>query len=163
MFSNEAFSKRKAFSKRTMLGAVGLVALGCSVLFAQNLKLSALEKKNREIADREMREILQYGHLEVAGEVMAESYIQHNPNVPNGRAGFLKAMGNRKPDELQPGWKNPPTMVITSGPFVLYMFERKDKDPDDPAKEYTWDHFDMLRVENGKIQEHWDEVEKHAP
>jgi predicted SnoaL-like aldol condensation-catalyzing enzyme len=94
---------------------------------------------------------------------MAESYIQHNPNVPNGRAGFLKAMGNRKPDELKPGWKNPPSLVITSGPFVLYMFDRKDKDPDDPSKQYSWNHFDMLRVENGKIQEHWDEVEKNAP
>jgi predicted SnoaL-like aldol condensation-catalyzing enzyme len=149
-----------------MFGAVALVALGCSVLFAQNLKMSAQEQKNKAVADKEMKDMLQYGHLEVADEVMADAYIQHNPNVPSGREGFKKFFGgnpNRKVEDIKPEWKNPPTLVITSGPFVLYMTDRKAADPNDPSKQYTWDHFDVLRVENGKIQEHWDEAEKAAP
>ena len=43
------------------------------------------------------------------------------------------------------------------------MWDRKAKDPADPSKEYTWDHFDMVRVEGGKIQEHWDEAKKNPP
>jgi len=81
---------------------------------------------------------------------MADSYIQHNPNVPGGREGFKKFFGalpNRKPEPIKEEWKNPPTLTLVSGPYVFYMWDRKEKDPADPTKEYTWDHFDMVRVE----------------
>jgi predicted SnoaL-like aldol condensation-catalyzing enzyme len=54
-----------------------------------------------------------------------------------------------------------PTLTIASGPYVFFMWDRKAKDPTDPAKEYTWDHFDLVRVDNGKIQKHWDEAKKN--
>jgi predicted SnoaL-like aldol condensation-catalyzing enzyme len=38
------------------------------------------------------------------------------------------------------------------------MWERKSKDPADPGKEYVWSHFDVVRIENGLIKEHWDEA-----
>jgi predicted SnoaL-like aldol condensation-catalyzing enzyme len=151
---------------RKMLIGTGVVVVGCMTLFAQSLKYSAQEKKNLEIATRELKDMLQYGHLEVADEVMADSYIQHNPNVPGGREGFKKFFGaqpNRQPEAIKEAWKNPPTLTIASGPYVFFMWDRKAKDPADPAKEYTWDHFDMVRVENGKIQEHWDEARKNPP
>ena len=50
---------------------------------------SAQEKKNIEIATVEFKDILQYGHTEFAEKVMAPTYIQHNPNVPTGRAAFV--------------------------------------------------------------------------
>jgi predicted SnoaL-like aldol condensation-catalyzing enzyme len=153
-------------SRMKLVGAAAILAAGCVTLFAQNLKYSAQEKKNLAIATRELKDMLQYGHLEVADEVMADSYIQHNPNVPGGREGFKKFFGaqpNRQPEAIKEEWKNPPTLTIASGPYVFFMWDRKAKDPADPSKEYTWDHFDMVRVENGKIQEHWDEAKKNAP
>ncbi len=154
-------------SKMKLFGAASvIVAAGCVTLYAQNLKLSDQEKKNLAIATRELKDMLQYGHLEIADEVMADSYIQHNPNVPGGREGFKKFFGalpNRKPEPIKEEWKNPPTLTLVSGPYVFYMWDRKEKDPADPSKEYTWDHFDMVRVENGKIQEHWDEAKKNPP
>ena len=33
-----------------------------------------------------------------------------------------------------------------------------DKDPNDLSKEYAWTHFDVIRIENGLIKEHWDEA-----
>jgi predicted SnoaL-like aldol condensation-catalyzing enzyme len=143
-----------------------LIAGSAMLLFAQNLKYSAEEKKNIAIATKELKDMLQYGHLEVADEVMADSYIQHNPNVPGGREGFKKFFGalpNRQPEPIKEEWKNPPTLTLASGPYVFFMWDRKAKDPSDPSKEYTWDHFDMVRVENGKIQEHWDEARKNPP
>jgi predicted SnoaL-like aldol condensation-catalyzing enzyme len=143
------------------------VAAGCVALFAQSgLKLSAQEQKNVAIATKELKDMLQYNHLEIADEVMADSYIQHNPNVPGGREGFKKFFGGlpgRQPEPIKPEWKNPPTLTIASGPYVFFMWDRKAKDPADASKEYTWDHFDMVRVENGKIQEHWDEAKKNPP
>ncbi len=149
-----------------LYGAAVLIAAAGSILVAQpSLKYSAQEQKNLAIATRELKDMLQYNHLEVADEVMADSYIQHNPNVPGGRDGFKTFFAPRaaNPEAIQAEWKNPPTLTIASGPYVFFMWDRKAKDPADPSKEYTWDHFDMVRVENGKIQEHWDEARKNPP
>jgi predicted SnoaL-like aldol condensation-catalyzing enzyme len=154
-------------SKIKLFGGMAVIAAaGCAALYAQSLKYSAQEQKNLAIATKELKDMLQYGHLEIADEVMADSYIQHNPNVPGGREGFKKffsALPNRKPEPIKEAWKNPPTLTLVSGPYVFMMWDRKAKDPADPSKEYTWDHFDMVRVENGKIQEHWDEAKKNPP
>jgi predicted SnoaL-like aldol condensation-catalyzing enzyme len=123
--------------------------------------LSAEEKKNLDIGVMELKDMLQYGHLELADKVMDPGYIQHNPNVPQGRDGFKAYMAKvpgRTPQEIKPEWKNPPTITLVSGPYVAFMFNRKDKDPNDPSQEYTWSHFDVIRVENGLIKEHWDEA-----
>ena len=53
--------------------------------------LSAEEKRNLEIGTMELKDMLQYGHLELADKVMDPGYIQHNPNVPQGRDGAPEA------------------------------------------------------------------------
>jgi predicted SnoaL-like aldol condensation-catalyzing enzyme len=45
----------------------------------------------------------------------------------------------------------------------MFMRDTKAKDPLDPQKEYVRDHFDIVRIENGMIAEHWDEAKKAAP
>jgi predicted SnoaL-like aldol condensation-catalyzing enzyme len=123
--------------------------------------LSAEEQKNLEIGVMELKDMLQYGHLELADKVMDPGYIQHNPNVPQGRDGFKQYMSRvpgRTPQEIKKEWVRPPTITLVSGPYVVFMFERTDKDPNDASKEYVWSHFDVVRVENGLIKEHWDEA-----
>jgi predicted SnoaL-like aldol condensation-catalyzing enzyme len=39
------------------------------------------------------------------------------------------------------------------------MWDREDKDSADPSKEYTRSRFDVVRIENGLIKEHWDEAQ----
>jgi predicted SnoaL-like aldol condensation-catalyzing enzyme len=122
------------------------------------------EQKNIDIANVEFKDILQYGHTELAEKVMAPSYIQHNPNVPTGRAAFVDFFSKiRKPEPLKAEWKNKPTLTIASGPYVFYMIKRMEKDPDDAAKTYPAFWFDMVRVENGLIAEHWDSAVKNPP
>jgi predicted SnoaL-like aldol condensation-catalyzing enzyme len=122
------------------------------------------EQKNLEIATVEFKDILQYGHTELAEKVMAPTYIQHNPNVPTGRAAFVEFFSRiRKPEPLQAGWKNKPTMMFASGPYVFVMVKRMEKDPDDPAQTYPAYWFDLVRVDNGMVQEHWDSATKTAP
>jgi predicted SnoaL-like aldol condensation-catalyzing enzyme len=123
--------------------------------------LSAEERRNLELATLEMKDMLQYGHLELADTVMDPGYIQHNPNVPQGRDGFKQFMSRvpgRTPREIKPEWVSAPSLTLVSGPYVLMMWDRKDKDPNDPSREYVWNHFDVIRVENGLIKEHWDEA-----
>ena len=123
--------------------------------------LSAEEKRNLDIGVMELKDMLQYGHLELADKVMDPGYLQHNPNVPQGRDGFKQYMSRtpgRTPQEIKPEWLRPPSLTLVSGPYVVFMFDRTDKDPNDPSKEYVWNHFDVIRVENGLIKEHWDEA-----
>jgi len=125
---------------------------------------SSQEKKNLEIATVEFKDILQYGHVELADKVMAPTYIQHNPNVPTGRAAFVDFFSKiRKPEPLQAAWKNKPTLMFASGPYVFLIVKRQEKDPNDPSKTYPAYWFDMVRVEDGMIQEHWDAATKNAP
>jgi predicted SnoaL-like aldol condensation-catalyzing enzyme len=131
---------------------------------AVKFDFSAQEKKNIEIATVEFKDILQYGHVELAEKVMAPTYIQHNPNVPTGRAAFVDFFSrNRKPEPLQAEWKNKPTLMFASGSYVFLIVKRAEKDPDDPAKTYPAYWFDMVRVDNGMIQEHWDAATKNPP
>ena len=128
--------------------------------------LSAEEQRNLEIATIELKDMLQYGHLELADKVMDPGYIQHNPRVPQGRDGFkqfMSATPGRTPQEIKPEWIRPPALTLVSGPYVVFMWDRTDKDPNDPSREYVWNHFDIVRIENGLIKEHWDEAVLAAP
>jgi predicted SnoaL-like aldol condensation-catalyzing enzyme len=43
---------------------------------------------------------------------------------------------------------------------VVLNFVQEVPDPRDPSKKYTTTWFDMLRIENGKLAEHWDSALK---
>lgn len=132
-------------------------------------KLSKEEAKALALGTEELKDILQYGHLELADKSMDPGYIQHNPNVPQGRDGFKQFMSRipgRRPEDakpIKPEWPNPPALTLVDGSYVLFMWDRKAKDPDDAGREYTWNHFDVVRAENGLIKEHWDEARINPP
>ncbi len=103
------------------------------------------------------REVLEAGHLELADKYLAESYIQHNPSVPTGRAGFVAFFSQfAKPKPIDAHIKAPLVSVVAEGDLVVLSFVNELPDPKDPAKKYTTTAFDMFRIEGGKIAEHWD-------
>ncbi len=107
------------------------------------------------------REVFEGGHMELAKKYMAESYIQHNPNVPTGRAAFVDFFTKySKPKSIEPKIKAPLVAIVAEGDLVVLSFVREEKDPKDATKKYTTTWFDMFRVENGKIAEHWDAASK---
>jgi hypothetical protein len=46
------------------------------------------EKRNLAFVLDWWREVIDGGHLELTSKYQADNYIQHNPNVPTGRAAF---------------------------------------------------------------------------
>lgn len=124
-------------------------------------KLSGVERRNLAVATEELKDVLQYGHLDLADNIIAPGYIQHNPNVPQGREGFKRVMARpagTPVEAIMPAWKSAPALTLAQGPYVLMMWNWNVKDPVDPAKTYVRNHFDLLRIENGQSQEHWDEA-----
>lgn len=107
------------------------------------------------------REVFEAGHMELAPKYMAESYIQHNPNVPTGRAAFVEFFAkNVKPQPIEPRVKAPLVAIVADGDLVILAFAREAPDPKDAAARYTTTWFDMFRIEGGKIAEHWDPATK---
>lgn len=129
-------------------------------------KLNGREKQTLALGTEELKDMLQYGHLELADKTMDPGYIQHNPNVPQGRDGFKQFMSRipgRTPKPIETAWINPPVLTLVEGPYCLFMWDRMAKDPDDASREYKWNHFDVVRAENGLIKEHWDEARINPP
>jgi predicted SnoaL-like aldol condensation-catalyzing enzyme len=103
------------------------------------------------------REVLEAGHMDLAPNYMLESYIQHNPNVPTGRAAFIEFFSKMsKPKPIEPTIKAPLVAIVAERDLVVLSFVRKVADPKDKTKTYTTTWFDMFRVEEDKIAEHWD-------
>jgi predicted SnoaL-like aldol condensation-catalyzing enzyme len=103
------------------------------------------------------REVFEGGHLDLADKYMAEDYIQHNPNVPTGRAAFVTFFGRiAKPKPVAPRITSPLVAITGEGDLVTLAFAREYPDPRNPGAKYTTTWFDMFRIENGRIAEHWD-------
>ncbi len=103
------------------------------------------------------REVFEAGHMDLAEKYMAADYIQHNPNVPTGRAAFVAFFTQFvKPKAIQPTIQAPVVTMVAEGDKVVISFVRTMADAKDPAKKSTTTWFDMFRIENGKIAEHWD-------
>jgi predicted SnoaL-like aldol condensation-catalyzing enzyme len=123
------------------------------MLAAADPKLAA----NKRLAYDFRREALEGGHLDLAEKYLAEDYIQHNPNVPTGRAGFVKFFSAfTKPVAIEPTIKAPLVSIVAEGNLVALSFVQEETDPRDSSKKYTTTSFDMFRIEEGKIAEHWD-------
>jgi len=125
--------------------------------------MTAQEKKNLQFVLDWWREVIVARHVDLAEKYQAEDYIQHNPNIPTGRAAFVKAFGSRPPQAIPDKLPNQPVVTFAKGDYVGLIWEREDKDPTDPSKIYRYNTFDVLRLQNGKIQEHWDSAFKNPP
>lgn len=116
---------------------------------------------NKKLVFDMWRAIVQGGHWEMAPQFFTESYIQHNPNVASGRdalMAYLKATRPVRP--IAPTITFPVVAIVAEGDLVLLATVSYAPDPANPGKKYTGTHFDLYRVENGKIAEHWDSVPK---
>ena len=94
------------------------------------------------------------GDTAVADEVLADGYIQHNLAYGTGKAAFISAVEGLKATGVPTTVKN--VRAFTDGDYVflqnLYNFAGAG---DQVA-------FDVFRFENGKIAEHWDNLDAVA-
>ena len=117
--------------------------------------------RNKKIVYDFWREVFEAGHLELAEKFMTETYIQHNPNVPTGRQGFINFFSKfRKPIPIVDTIKGPLIAIVAEGDLVVLVFKRELQEPKDNTKKYKTTSFEMLRVEGGKVAEHWDNATK---
>lgn len=118
-------------------------------------------RKNKKLVYDFWREVFEAGHMELAPQYMSENYIQHNPNVATGRDAFVKFFSNiKKPQPIADTITMPLVNIVAERDLVILTFVSELPDPKNPEKTYTTTWFDMFRIENGKIAEHWDPMQK---
>ena len=146
------------FLKAVAVGAALVVSMSGPV-FAQAKNMTAQEQANLKLVLDWWGEVLQAGHLELAPKYMAEDYIQHNPNVVSGRDALVKYIKQTRPArELKPLLDFPVISITAEGDIVVIAIVSWQDDEE--GKRYANTHFDMFRIENGKIAEHWDPAQK---
>ena len=130
-----------------------------ALLKSKDPKLAA----NKKLAYDFFRVVLRERHLDEAEKYMKADYIQHNPNADTGiegfKAYFTKLGGPQPIPDSLPGL----VAIQAEGNYVTLSFVREMDDPVSKGQKYTTTWFDMFRIDNGKIAEHWDVATKAAP
>src|SRR5215470_690610 len=114
---------------------------------------------NKKLVYDFWREVLEARHLDLAEKYMRTDYMQHNPNAETGVAGF-KAYFSRLggPLPIEPKIKRQVISIVAAGDLVVLSFVQDNKDSKGQPYKTTW--FDMFRIQDGKIAEHWDSALK---
>jgi predicted SnoaL-like aldol condensation-catalyzing enzyme len=160
----------------TICGYALALAAACAPVFAalpvvagkdQAAMLKSSDPKlaaNKKVAYDFFRVVLRGFRLDQADKYMTNDYMQHNPNAETGMAGFKAYFNAIMPKELPPIPDTLPGLVAiqAEGDYVTLSVVREDDDPAAPGKKYTTTWFDMFRIVNGKIVEHWDSATKGA-
>lgn len=158
--------------KKTLM--CGLLAVGlCTTALAQVPPVGVADQKallqskdpklaaNKKLVFDMWRTIIQAAHVEEAEKYFTEGYIQHNPNVTTGRKAMVEFMKNSRPrTDIKPEIHFPVISIMAEGDLVMIATVSYQPDPENPGKTYAGTHFDLFRIENGKIAEHWDSVPK---
>ena len=108
------------------------------------------------------RVVFEAQNAEAAKSYLAEDYIQHNPNVKTGRAAFVDFFSKmwKQPKPVEATLRNPPALVVAEGDLVTLVWKRQLPEPTDTTKRYEAFWFDVMRVKDGKLVEHWDNATK---
>ena len=135
--------KLKSIIHSSLLTSIALSAFGTGFGHTQETP--------QEIARAAVKAIFVDFDAEKAKDLLAEDYIQHNPAVPTGRAPILGLI----PALKKSGIEVTTHRVLSEGDLVVFHSTY------DNAALFGADSlvgFDVFRIENGKVAEHWDNL-----
>ncbi len=111
---------------------------------------------NKTIIKNFVEDILYAHNMEKITEyINPEKYIQHNPGVGDGLKGFGEAMEALAKAGLKMEYRKT-YKILGEGDFVLVQSEGEFA-----GKDVVF--YDLFRIENSKITEHWDVIEPVLP
>jgi predicted SnoaL-like aldol condensation-catalyzing enzyme len=115
---------------------------------------SPQEAKNKQLVLNWWREVVTFNHVELANKYMAADYVEHNPNYAGGRQEFVAYFGKTPAKPMQRSLPKQPDRVFAKADYVVLVWELDGEDK--TGKAFKYNTFDVVRVANGKIAEHWD-------
>lgn len=141
-----------------------LLTIGGNTM-AQDATLTQ-SQANKQILAEFGAEVFGKKELSNLQKYMQADYIQHNPLVPQGAAGFKTFFADWF--KAVPDWHYTLTKIVSEGDTVwaygTYSGTQKGDWLGIPAshKSYSIHAVDIFRIENGKLAEHWDVIDTYG-
>lgn len=129
-----------------------VLLLAVSALLATSVlasRASTPADENREVVVAFYERFFNQHDLSAADRYIGDVYIQHNPNVPNGRKAF--AEGFTRVFAQFPQRHSQIVRAIPEGDLVV-LHVHLTKSPEDRGAAVV----DIFRLDHGRIVEHWD-------
>ena len=158
-----------------MAAAAGcLLAAGCSSSMEDPVSaevvaypdpLSLLEDEvpsyaaNKRLVFDMWRNIVNAGHVELADQMLREDYIQHSPVLPTGRTAFKQIFAAVPRLGEIPESVSPPLVTILAEGDLVVMALREELPRPGGDRTYSSTHFNLFRIEDGRLAEHWHSVQ----
>lgn len=114
----------------------------------------ALTARNKDLVRDFYTTVLIGRQIDAAPKFVRADYIQHNPNVPTGLKGFMDTFRERFAQKLPPDYKRELLNVVGENDMVVIYVRQTWTGRDGKHNQALG--FDMFRVQDGKIAEHWD-------
>jgi predicted SnoaL-like aldol condensation-catalyzing enzyme len=109
---------------------------------------------NKKLVFDFWREVLQAHRAERIDEYVAADFVEHDPTLPNGRAGIAERVG-RLPEQPVKPTLDELVSIVAEGDRVVVATRRELPDLAEEGQTYTTTWFDLFRIDGGKIVEHW--------
>jgi predicted SnoaL-like aldol condensation-catalyzing enzyme len=118
-----------------------------------------MTENNRTVATEFINRIMIAGDYAAMSEFLKDdqSYIQHNPMMADSLSGMLSMMDTLASQEFSFKYETL-HKTIAMGNFVLTLSEGMYGNPAGHTA-----FFDLFRLEEGKLVEHWDVISMIAP
>ena len=116
--------------------------------------------KNKKLVETLCKTVFQEHDFSKLDVIMRDDYIQHNEDVPQGKAGFIQFF--EQMFKAMPDFNYTVKRIIAEGDTVMlyatvtatHQGEWLGNPP--TGNKLNFDTVDIFRIEDGKIAEHWD-------
>lgn len=107
---------------------------------------------NKELVQTAITEAFVNRDKTAIDKYWSDQYIQHNPQVPNGREGLKQLLGSLGSD-----FKYDIGLIVADGDFVMVHGRYLGFGPKPLVA------VDIFRIKDGKLAEHWDVLQEEVP
>jgi predicted SnoaL-like aldol condensation-catalyzing enzyme len=132
-----------------------LLALGAAPAWA-----GPVQDANRKLVLDMWRGVIEEADEAAVMRYIAPGYIQHNTRLPDGREGLLEGVRRLKrplPGE-PPHRKKSLIKAVAEDDVVVLIWISEVPDAAQPDRLVKVNRFDMFRVKDGLVVEHWDDA-----
>jgi predicted SnoaL-like aldol condensation-catalyzing enzyme len=111
---------------------------------------------NKRVVFDYWRTVIVGGQVEAIERFVSDDFTEHNPLLPTGRMAFQEYLADKVEPKPVADTIADLVTIIAEGPFVVVVLVAQYPEPEGSDETYTSTHFELFRVVDGKIAEHWD-------
>ena len=142
------------FNQRPRIISAFALALTIGITAPTAWADEALTERNKAIVRDFYTTVLIERNVDAAPRFLQTDYIQHNPQVPTGLKGFMDTFRKRFAQKLPSDYKRELLNVVGDNDMVVVYVRQTWTGQD--GQHHQALGFDMFRVKDGMIAEHWD-------